>query len=92
MSATSVFETASGAEQKRRQRGRFTPRIPETVEGLGISQNTLVNLMLKMTMLEGERIYTHFVVGLQSVNSRLWSAPAHSTSCAMPFSARSGGA
>lgn len=54
MSATSVFETASSSEQRLRPRGKFNPRVPESVEALGVSQNTLVNLMLKMTMLEGE--------------------------------------
>jgi len=36
-----------------RSRSRFWPRTPQTIDGLGISQNILVDLMLKLTMLEG---------------------------------------
>ena len=53
MSAASVFETASSQEQER-DLGRFHPIVPRHVDELGINQNTIVNLMLKMTLLEGE--------------------------------------
>ena len=53
MSATSVFETASSFAPQSAD-GKFFPSYPDSIEGLGVGQNTLVNLMLKMTMLEGE--------------------------------------
>ena len=53
MSAASVFETAS-SQDAQPDSGRFMPAIPERVNQLGINQNTIINLMLKMTMLEGE--------------------------------------
>ena len=52
MSASSVFETATQFSDQ--DLGAFLPRIPQHVEETGISQNTLVNLMLKLVMLEGE--------------------------------------
>lgn len=57
MSATSVFETASGL-QKQRSDEKFFPAYPDRLENLGIGRNTLVNLMLKMVMLEGETTLT----------------------------------
>ncbi|MBI1356796.1 MAG: AAA family ATPase [Acidobacteria bacterium] len=54
MSAASVFETASSQSRERLAGGRFFPKCPERVSELGVSQNSLVNLMLKMTLLEGE--------------------------------------
>ncbi len=53
MSATSVFETASGRSSLPAGQ-QFFPVYPATVDELGISQNSLVNLMLKMVLLEGE--------------------------------------
>ncbi len=54
MSTTSVFHTASSRGKGSRSRDRFVPKAPETVEQLGISQNILVDLMLKMILLQGE--------------------------------------
>ena len=54
MSAASVFETASSQSRERPTGGHFFPKCPERVSDLGVSQNSLVNLMLKMTLLEGE--------------------------------------
>lgn len=53
MSATSVFETASSASRSQSQE-KFFPAAPKTVKALGISFNTVVNLILKLIMLEGE--------------------------------------
>ncbi len=53
MSATSVFETASSASKSQSQE-KFFPVAPKTVKALGISYNTVVNLILKLIMLEGE--------------------------------------
>ena len=57
MSAASVFETAS-SRTGRGGPGRFFPEQPERVADLGVSQNTIVNLMLKFTLLEGESSLT----------------------------------
>lgn len=75
MSASTVFETA-GRSGGARDQGRFLPPIPQSVEQTGISQNTLVNLALKMTMLEGEmrlsvladRMRVHLGVAAQIFN------------------------
>ncbi|MEZ5360930.1 MAG: AAA family ATPase [Bryobacterales bacterium] len=53
MSAASVFETASSRTGGSGS-GRFFPDQPERLADLGVSQNTIVNLMLKLTLLEGE--------------------------------------
>lgn len=53
MSASSVFETASSASKSLHQ-SKFFPRAPKSVEELGVSHNTVVNLILKLIMLEGE--------------------------------------
>ena len=47
MSATSVFETASSASKSQSQE-KFFPAAPKTVKALGISYNTVVNLILKL--------------------------------------------
>jgi len=51
--SSSVFETASSRLGARAE-GRFLPPIPQSLAATGVAQNTLVNLALKMTMLEGE--------------------------------------
>jgi predicted ATPase with chaperone activity len=53
MSSTSVFETASSASAAK-SHGKFFPAAPKTVQDLGVSSNTVVNLILKLIMLEGE--------------------------------------
>lgn len=50
--ASSIFETASSRANVAEQ-GVFFPKVPQTVSELGISQNILVDLMLKLAMLEG---------------------------------------
>ena len=39
--------------------GQFRPPLPKTLEELGINQNILVDLMLKMTLLEGQTNLNH---------------------------------
>jgi predicted ATPase with chaperone activity len=67
MSAISVFHTASSVSSSRADGERFVPRPVDSVDQLGISQNILVDLMLKMTLLEGEttlsRVARHMKVG-----------------------------
>src|SRR3970282_848641 len=67
MSATSVFHTASSSATTLGPGERFVPRPVDSVDQLGISQNILVDLMLKMTLLEGEttlsRVARHMKVG-----------------------------
>ncbi len=53
MSAASVFETASSSSGQK-QTGKFEPPVPQKIDDLGISKNVLVDIMLKMIMLEGE--------------------------------------
>ena len=71
MGATSVFETAS-SRSGRAPSGRFFPEQPERLADLGVSQNTIVNLMLKMTLLEGES-------SLSQLGQRLCIHPAVAT-------------
>lgn len=54
MSAISVFHTASSGSTTLGPGERFVPRPVDAVDQLGISQNILVDLMLKLTMLEGD--------------------------------------
>lgn len=54
MSASSVFHTASSRRRSNKSRDRFVPKVPDSIEALGISQNILVDLMLKLTLLQGE--------------------------------------
>ena len=53
MSTSPVFETASSRNATVDSGDRFFPRAPKSVVELGISQNILVDLMLKLTLLEG---------------------------------------
>jgi hypothetical protein len=69
MSAASVFGTASSRTPRSAGAGRFFPPYPETIPALGVSQNALVNLMLKMTLLEGE-------TSLSAIGQRLKLHPA----------------
>lgn len=64
MSAASVFETASSQARERLAGGQFFPKCPEKVGDLGVPQTTLVSLMLKMILLEGETL-------LSTLSSRL---------------------
>jgi hypothetical protein len=48
---TVAFTSPTGQETGR---GPFRPPQPKTIEELGINQNILVYLMLKMTLLEGQ--------------------------------------
>ena len=74
MSAASVFETASSSAEQ--QSGKFQPPLPQKVEDLGIARNILVDIMLKMIMLEGEcslskiaaRLKVHIAVANQIFN------------------------
>jgi len=68
MSATSVFETASTRVQ-RADGEKYFPPYPDTPEDLGIPQNVLINLMLKMVLIEGETT-------LSRLSSRLKLHPA----------------
>ena len=74
MSATSVFETASTRVQ-RADGEKYFPPYPDTPEDLGIPQNVLINLMLKMVLIEGETT-------LSRLSSRL---KLHPTVCTTLF-------
>jgi predicted ATPase with chaperone activity len=53
MATSPVFETASSKGATADSGDRFFPKTPKSVVELGISQNILVDLMLKLTLLEG---------------------------------------
>jgi predicted ATPase with chaperone activity len=53
MATSPVFETASSKGAAADSGDRFFPKTPKSVVELGISQNILVDLMLKLTLLEG---------------------------------------
>ncbi len=53
MATSPVFETASSKGAAADSGERFFPKTPKSVVELGISQNILVDLMLKLTLLEG---------------------------------------
>ncbi len=58
MQAATVFDSAANDAPETGTRRRFFPAMPHTIEELGISQNTLVDLFLKMTLIEGETSIT----------------------------------
>jgi predicted ATPase with chaperone activity len=53
MATSPVFETASSKGAPADSGDRFFPKTPKSVVELGISQNILIDLMLKLTLLEG---------------------------------------